>query len=263
VERRRALRPGGPRDGPGPDARAGDHIDDVGQHLREDGDGAASASVKRVGGLGPAGRRHRARQRAKPLVIGGARDRQPACFEAPAVPRRDQPGEEAPPRGEFQSEQNGGGEVVERRIAQGLIGPTRPGEKKADCRARVERERRDGPGFDAGRHRATGRRRRGDVWRGPGVRRVTWEPEGQPARSSAADQVSVAGGRGLDGARHAIGRGSPRVGRDLGGSPCIPSSVRLEGRSILGPEVQAVVECPGCVKCKQWSGERVEVRTTR
>ena len=36
-----------------------------------------------------------------------------------------------------------------------------------------------------------------------------------------------------------------------------------EGRSILSPEVQAVVESPGGVKCKQQSGERAEVRTTR
>ena len=84
---------------------------------------------------------------------------------------------------------------------------------------------------------------------------------GQPAWPDEPGQAGVAGGRGPDGARQAGGRDGPRVGRDPGGPPRTASPSRLEGGGILGPDVQAAVERPGGVQCKQGSGEPVAVRT--
>ena len=254
VDGRDTPRPGGgSRKRPAPDARSGDRVDDVGQHLREDVDRAASARA-RGPGLGTAGWRHRARQRPQPICVGDAGGRQPACLEAPAVPCLDQPGKEATPRGELETEQDGGGEVVERRVGRGPLGST--GEEQGDGRARGERERRDRPGFEVGPRCAIVRRCRRDAWRGPGVRRVTREREDQPTRSSGFNQADVDGDRGLGSERHAFGRSRPRVSRDARGPPRAPSLARLEGRRILGPEVQAAVERPGGVERKHRSAER-------
>ena len=79
------------------------------------------------------------------------RGRHPACFEAPAVRLLGQPGEEAPPCRKLKGDEHGGGEVVERSVAQGLVGSTRGGEQQVDCRVWVERERED----RLGTHRLT------------------------------------------------------------------------------------------------------------